>query len=1166
MCPDRANFYNLWWKDNSGPQRNYNGLHSVWGWTGTLQARWDVVNPSDVPAGYQPNEDNFIVVPASVVPGTFQFSVTPTVITFEVNLTYVALFQYEMMHLHFRYSESLNVGCDAFIKLPWDPAAGSDFQITNTTFSPSTFPGNGAQVQVQHTFNYPALTTYSLPTTFDPTQYFYTVSAGAASLVPGSLAWSSDKKQVTYSLQMQSSTPPMLDFSTASQEFEDLVRVADTITYPTGPVQLALNSTTLGQAIAVPVAASWQRTLTIADVVQAYSPASASVTFVQAEILEVVSAYGERQTSVPGIAWLTAHPDSWIDVALDGPQSLRLSTSTAQADLLAQATVQLGVNGTDLSSKSASEQVTLQLVVGPGSFVELAAAELSSPVRVPANSRDVFHVNSTAAFGELVRVVSLTSAAGLPVPEQIWWDEELSALRIDAPLEYYLAHRGSQRVLTLPLSITALAAQGTVTRTVTLALTPPHQYHAQVGEWSQCSCTATGTRTQRRAFWCADSTGAAVSPSNCDAPELQRSCACADTGAYWLAGSWSACSRQCYSAGGQSGTTTRQVACVHGAGSSMHVVADSQCQSQPMPPIQRSCNALPCSSYDIVAGSGMCTSQPYQDATGACCAGPWGAHGLCCDLPVDECGVCGGVNACPVTIGIMMSQLGPRSDSACERGQLPESAVMATLQDLLTVQPVGQPQSPAMLTELHGAAVQPNGLPMQVQSTAVCEALNGSTSASTQPNLVYWPQQVMLKMSRFDWEARLVQPMQTELYYQVRVDSIEWTRSNAPSIPGTLADAASRAALLDGSVCPFGQLSGTVQSWHMCSGHGVCKSGACACQPGHSGPACELCEPGYLLGVVQDLATNGSQLGCVMGASGSPFPSASTMPSPSMLPSFSAAASSSQGASASAIASASAAASASQCASRSAAASVSQWPSNSAAPMQPSPAQLSASATVGLAAGSTLPQPSHTPGASNPASFVSSAAPAVEDITREDAGSITVSRELVWVVAGVLMLAVSALGGTAVVHFCSGRAQVPGAQSTRDAVVSSRHSQPRRSVASVASRAASAVVSRVSRHSRHHPERQGMLHKHTAVEMDSQDTAETGSVPHRASVRSSRHESRASARESRAERTSAPTRAAGLRMVRELERDADNGNFLLLSTRSLLDVTGVQGSEDEASQ
>ena len=228
--------------------------------------------------------------------------------------------------------------------------------------------------------------------------------------------------------------------------------------------------------------------------------------------------------------------------------------------------------------------------------------------------------------------------------------------------------------------------------------------------------------------------------------------------------------------------------------------------------------------------------------------------------------------------------------------------------------------------------------------------------------------------------------------------------------------------------------------------------------------------------------------------------------------------------------------------------------------MQPSPAQLSASATFGPAAASTLPQASHTPGASNPASIVSSAAPVVEDITREDAGSITVSREVVWVIAGVLMLAVSALGGTAVVHFCSGRARLPGTQSTRDAVVSSRHSQPRRSVASVASRAASAVVSRVSRHSRHHPERQGMLHKHTAVEMDGQDTVETGSV-----YTTSRHESRASARESRAEHTS-PTRAAGMRMVRELERDADNGNFLLLSTRSLLDVTGVQASEDEASQ
>ncbi|GMH43479.1 hypothetical protein BSKO_11401 [Bryopsis sp. KO-2023] len=212
-------------------------------------------------------------------------------------------------------------------------------------------------------------------------------------------------------------------------------------------------------------------------------------------------------------------------------------------------------------------------------------------------------------------------------------------------------------------------------------------------EWSECTKTC-GGGVQTREVKCYQN-GREVADSRCPAPKpiAKRACntsKCQEDLAYWMAGSWSECDKECMEEHDNEkeiryGRRYRDVSCVS---VSKKVLDDSACSSIQKPASQSTCAVKRCDFCDVEqpcngrgtcenlscecwdgfggerceykaacdSGDDDCCPTTVVDDAGKCCAsGVVGKDGQCCDAgqvldgdgyccagALDACGVCGG--------------------------------------------------------------------------------------------------------------------------------------------------------------------------------------------------------------------------------------------------------------------------------------------------------------------------------------------------------------------------------------------------------------------------------------------------------------------------------------------------------------------------------------------
>jgi len=418
-----------------------------------------------------------------------------------------------------------------------------------------------------------------------------------------------------------------------------------------------------------------------------------------------------------------------------------------------------------------------------------------------------------------------------------------------------------------------------------LRITTPTIFTARVSPWSTCTAQC-GGGTSFSSTSCVDYRGAVVDAVNCAAvlasanatagPQSRPCNMDACTTAFWSAGPWSACSAPCALRSNWTGavtpssftlpTASRVVACM--APNGLDVLSADAC-SQAMPATVRACNTQACavqptapSDYQPIVTS--CVG--VIDASGVCCTTP-APSGVCClatdgGAVIDDCGVCGGVNACPLSTSIRLSSPALAAllcGGAASASPSSQAAVQSLLNDAISTA-LGV-SAGTIVVGLPTCVAPPSTARALASTTARRRELAASTSLSAA--LALGP---TARLSSAEVAAsladRLPAAIRASTGYASSVTSVgsssegsggvtrkgscgnglcevgEPCLDSACDSAGTCAADCGRHALMcasDAAGLP-------------CGGMGACQlsSGKCACVTGYAGSACDACASDYI--------------------------------------------------------------------------------------------------------------------------------------------------------------------------------------------------------------------------------------------------------------------------------------------------------------------------------
>jgi hypothetical protein len=326
---------------------------------------------------------------------------------------------------------------------------------------------------------------------------------------------------------------------------------------------------------------------------------------------------------------------------------------------------------------------------------------------------------------------------------------------------------------------------------------------------------------------------------------------------YWSVGPWGACSAPCVdgvaSASWVVPTTVRSVACVDPAAANSGAPADpSLCGGETTRPhAARECNTQLCPRLATNAtallpdaSSSSCTG--VLDPAGACCPSP-APSGFCClanttsssspssSTAVDDCGVCSGVNSCPVVDAVTLvspalaARLcdGPSSSTTANRTR--RAGVGADLAAALSralLPPVATAGSPSLaVTDVQC-----------VRTAARLELVVSYTL--TRPNAAT----AVVAAAVTDRLAAAAAALSATALTVVSTNPVRVGEcGNAVCEIGETADTCAQDCALAPLACPASAAGAT------CAGHGACRlaEGTCACNDGWGGASCDACAVGY---------------------------------------------------------------------------------------------------------------------------------------------------------------------------------------------------------------------------------------------------------------------------------------------------------------------------------
>lgn len=419
---------------------------------------------------------------------------------------------------------------------------------------------------------------------------------------------------------------------------------------------------------------------------------------------------------------------------------------------------------------------------------------------------------------------------------------------------------------TLALSLVASdTSNATASVPLVLRITKPSVYRTITTDWSPCSVQC-GGGSRYRSTTCVDVMGVSVDLSNCDAGTsgavsmVREACGAQPCAApYYHVGSWGACSDPCsrYDAQLQTylvPTTERNVTCISSSdplANAQGAVPDSVCIEAGItrPALVRSCNTqacvVPANSTAVAPVATSCTA--VLDPAGNCCDST-SPSGFCCmgayQVP-DDCGVCGGVNDCPVLDKVTLSST-TLSSRLCNA----DATVVADTTVVAGVR-ADMARALAATLEVEEAAVIITAMACVRRTYDQLDVDISYTLNNTRVETALVVDAIQERLPSFA-ALQGYQMQSRPLSAPVRVGSC----GNGVCETGevcTDADCSNRGACSDDcglipKQCPS-PLDATGLRAAPCAGNGACKldTGACVCTTGWTGAACDACAHGYTL-------------------------------------------------------------------------------------------------------------------------------------------------------------------------------------------------------------------------------------------------------------------------------------------------------------------------------